>query len=116
MIPLFLASIVGWSIVLTRYAGPFDVLAALRASWRWGPLGCPVCTAAWVAGALAILSELAQLAPQLAPVLSFVLWVGAGPAAAELYDVTTDALRQRAYRDRAVADAANPETPEEPPT
>ena len=96
----------GWTAILTRGAGPFGILARLRAAWPGGPLGCPLCTGTWTGAALAAGLAVAELVPRLAAGLAVLAAAGAGAAVAELYQLAADALRQSAWSDRQAAELA----------
>lgn len=51
---LLILALATWyaSRVLTKEAGPWGLLAKLRAVWPRGPLTCIYCTAPWAAAAL----------------------------------------------------------------
>lgn len=97
-------TVAGWTAILTRGAGPWGLLAAIRTAWRGGPLGCPLCTGTWI-GALATAAELAAARfPQLAAPVRIIGAAGAGAAAAEAYALAADVFRQQAWRIRQDAE------------
>ena len=110
MITILLLSIVGWTRVVTSFAGPWDLLAHLRASWPRGPLSCPVCTGTWMGLAHAALLALALYVPAAASALVAVVAMGAGAAACDVYALAADLARVVAFAVRRFSDPKDPST------
>jgi hypothetical protein len=73
-------AVVGWVLVLTQGAGPYDVIAFVRERWPAGPLSCPLCTGAWVGIAVAVVQLAGERWPAVVAPAYVVQLLGAGAA------------------------------------
>ena len=100
--------VLGWTLILTRSDGPGRCFARLRAAWPGSPLGCVICTGAWV-GALFQLSHVAEeRVPFLEHAISVAHAMGAAAAVGWFGVQLADLIQHTAERQALAAwNAAN---------
>lgn len=112
-------AVLGWVLILTEGAGPFDLIAFVRERWTSGPLSCALCTGVWVGAAAAVMQLAADRWPSFVGPLTVLRMAGAGAALGwtssrvlNYIERATECAEHRAWLYRIHAERVQKPTPE----